>query len=643
MSYNSNKKVIEINYSYQHVPTIWKFANDNSRHRLIMGPVGCVDGDTEFLTPKGWKKISDYEEGDLVAQVIIKESHLELEYVKPNAYIRAYLPTGFYHFKTPYVDNMLSPDHTMYVLRDFYGFPQFGNVSAAEAVYLSSIEDIGLMHIHDFTEDKIKIMPKDIVPYKVSHEDITFIQSPEKEPFIQYCFTLPTKKFLARRNENVFITGNSGKSSGCVWEIIRRGLSQRPSPIDGKRRTRWAVIRNTYRQLNDTTMKTFFDWFPPSQFGEWRVAEHVYKLTAFDKTEIEILFRALDSPESVSNLLSLDLTGAWINEAKEISKEVFDMLDTRINRYPPKKHGGPSWTGIIMDTNPPDEDSWLYRLFEVEKPKTCAIFKQPSGLSPDAENLPNLPSMDYYHNLMVGKSPDFIKVFVHGQYGVVKSGRAVYSGYNDELHVSKYELKPLIKEPIILGLDFGLNVSAVICQVTPRGRFFVLDELYSDLGARSFIENKLVPLINMKYRGFTIVGFGDPAGVQRSQTDERTCYDELRMAGFKLTPASTNALAARIGAVEALLNRLVDGEPCFQLNPHCTILRRGFNGGYKFRELQGFSGRYSDLPEKNKYSHLHDALQYAALYVEERIRPQQTRPLLIIPKHKPVTITRAGY
>ncbi len=65
----------------------------------------------------------------------------------------------------------------------------------------------------------------------------------------------------------------SGKSSGCVIEILRRAQAQVPGP-DGMRRSRWAVVRNSYGQLKDTTIKTFHDWFPPKIFGLWRVTAH---------------------------------------------------------------------------------------------------------------------------------------------------------------------------------------------------------------------------------------------------------------------------------------------------------------------------------------------------------------------------------
>ena len=92
-------------------------------------------------------------------------------------------------------------------------------------------------------------------------------------------------------------------------------------------------------------------------------------ITAFPGVQIEVLFRALDRPDQVSNLLSLELTGAWFNEAREIPKAIIEAMDGRIDRYPAVKDGGCTWTGIIMDTNPPDDDSYLYKMFEVVRPE----------------------------------------------------------------------------------------------------------------------------------------------------------------------------------------------------------------------------------------------------------------------------------
>jgi hypothetical protein len=69
--------------------------------------------------------------------------------------------------------------------------------------------------------------------------------------------------------------------------------------------------------------------------------------------------------------------------------------------------------------------------------------------------------------------------------------------------------------------------------------------------------------------------------------------------------------------VEQLLTRLTPGgKPALLIdNKHCRRLIKGFISGYSFRRKVGYNDLYKDVPEKNKYSHVHDALQYGALEV----------------------------
>ena len=79
------------------------------RVTALAGLQGCVDFETEFLTPHGWKPISEYDEGDLVAQ-FDKDSR-SMSFVEPEEYIK--IPCDeFYHIKSKYgVDQMLTPEH----------------------------------------------------------------------------------------------------------------------------------------------------------------------------------------------------------------------------------------------------------------------------------------------------------------------------------------------------------------------------------------------------------------------------------------------------------------------------------------------------------------------------------------------------
>lgn len=413
----------------------------------------------------------------------------------------------------------------------------------------------------------------------------------------------------------------SGKSSGCVMEIVRRAHEQKPS-ADGIRRSRWVVVRNSYRQLLDTTIKTFHDWFPPRIFGEWRVTDHSYFMTKFPGVQLEILFRALDRPDQVSNLLSLEVTGAWFNEVREIPKTIIEAMDARIGRYPSQRDGGPSWFGIIMDTNPPDEDSYLYKMFERVRPDSWQIFKQPSGLSVHAENTKHLVK-NYYKNLAKGKDEMYIRIYIHGQYGYLVSGKPVFLSFRDNVHVSPNVLEPIKGIDIIVGIDFGLSPAITIGQISPLGQVRILDELISDgMGIRQFCENQFLPLLRQKYFGMNVCGFGDPSGIARAPTDETTCFEILHSPEIGLNniaPAPTNAIVPRVGAVEKYLNKMTVGEPGFILSPNCHFLRKAMNGAYHYdKDPKGSGDEFKPMPVKNFASHVADSLEYFCMFIDEK-------------------------
>lgn len=426
--------------------------------------------------------------------------------------------------------------------------------------------------------------------------------------------SIPTVKAFSQSDK--FIRGlmgpfGSAKSSGCVMEVIKRGAAQKPGP-DGIRRSRFAVIRNTYPQLRDTTIKTFHNWLPPAWFGDWRTSDHDYIINKLaPDLHIEVMFRALDRPEQVSNLLSLELTGAWVNEAREVPYAVIKAIQGRVGRYPAINMGGPTWWGVFMDTNPPDDDSWWYELFENKKPDNAQIFKQPSGTSPEAENLPNLVP-NYYKNLLTSLDEEEAKVYVHGQYGYIKDGKPVYPEYNDNMHCSD-KAEYVRGLPIYRGWDFGLTPACVFSQMHTSGRWVTFDELTADsLGIDRF-SDAVLEHSGQNYEGATFYDVADPAGSSKAQTDERTCFEIMRGKGINVEPGDQTP-TIRIESVKKPLRTLIDGKPQMMLHPRCKVLRRGYQGRYQYRRVKiaGAQERYHDVPDKNEYSHPHDANQYTA-------------------------------
>ena len=154
-----------------------------------------------------------------------------------------------------------------------------------------------------------------------------------------------------------------------------------------------------------------------------------------------------------------------------------------------------------------------------------------------------------------------------------------------------------------------MTPAAVIGQQDPRGRVLVLDEAVSfDMGIQRFVRTILKPMILERFSGSPVVIITDPAGVQRAQTDERSAVDIIKAEGFRVLPAKTNNVSARLSAVDDFLMRQVDGDAAFLLDPKCMQLKAAMMGGYRFHHKNGSI-------DKNKHSHVAEALQYLMLHI----------------------------
>jgi hypothetical protein len=445
----------------------------------------------------------------------------------------------------------------------------------------------------------------------------------------------------------------SGKSTGAVIKIMLVAQRQERAR-DGIRRTRIVVVRNTYRELMDTAKKTIEGWIP-ANVRTWVESTATFWIK-FNDVECELMLRALDSAEDVKKLLSLDLTAAWVNEVRQIPRAVVEGLTGRVGRFPNSEAEGKcTWSGIFMDTNPPDSDHWIYKLFEehenieVEDRDQYVVFHQPSGLSPEAENIEHLlegrRKADgrplYYARMMVGKTKSWIDAFVRGQYSFVTDGRPVVPEFNDEIHTAAADLE--WKGGLLhLGMDFGLTPALVVGERTPGiMQWRILDEITSDhMGAHRFAVHAL-QYLKSTYPNARFRGWGDPAGSAEAQTDETTPFEVVQAAGLPIEPAPTNDPIRRREAVVGPLTTLgMTGHPSLIISPKCKMLRRGMMGGYAYARVQ-VSGddRFRDVPIKNKYSHVCEALQYllvgegmdhAALndkvtQDEEEVRPRKVK------------------
>jgi len=425
----------------------------------------------------------------------------------------------------------------------------------------------------------------------------------------------------------------SGKTTACCVELLIRAMAQGPDH-KGNRLTRFLVVRNTHKQLEDTTVDTWKRWIPAALC---RVTDTIprngyleFPLEDGTTVKSRILFRAMDKVKDVRQLLSMDLSGAFLNEARELRRQFFFNLGGRVDRYPNKDTEGirVTFPFVISDTNPPDTEHWCYRLAEEEKPEGWRFFKQPGALqkiqihsktryipNPAAENVSHHNAgYRYWLDQIPGATEDHIRVHMLGQYGFTFDGRPVYDGlWNRGVHVAREPLPIYRGLPLWLGWDFGLTPACVMGQLLPTGRLHVLRESCLDYGGiKQLVEQKVRALLANQFNGMALHSWADPAGIQRSQVNVETGpIIELNRLGIPTRPAPTNDFQVRREAVAAFLTRMIDGGPGILVDPSCERLIAGFDGGFHFSRVQVVgSDQLRDKPDKTIQSHPHDGLQY---------------------------------
>ena len=449
-------------------------------------------------------------------------------------------------------------------------------------------------------------------------------------------------KFLSSRKFIKGICGpvGGGKSTVALVDLLMRAIGQ--APYKNVRRTKFGILRNTSSQLRATVKPLLDAWFGAmmdGHMGQWTQTQGMlafeakFKLPDGTIVQSDFLLLAADTPDDVRRLLSLELSAAWVEESREVDSEVFSGLQGRVNRFPSRAMGGVTYPGVTFSTNPPPLGSFWHEMLTKEAANK-AVFMQPpalledGSLNPDAENLENL-APDYYDNLIEGKTEEWINVYLRNQFGQGNAGRPVFrASFKPSFHVSKEPLKavPQSINPLVVGMDNGLQAAATMFQQDMRGRVNVLSECFvpedTTMGVESFLDRMLIPHLRAKYPQFrneSVLFVVDPACAQRSQINEQTIAMAIQERGYRVILAPTNDPERRVQAVEGLLARQIDGGPGLLIDPSCVYLAEAMAWGYRYKNTS--SGALSF--EKNHPSHIAESAQYGCLHFNAPPQPQR--------------------
>jgi hypothetical protein len=407
-------------------------------------------------------------------------------------------------------------------------------------------------------------------------------------------------------------------------ELFRRAVEQTPN-ADGVRPTRFGVIRNTSASIKQTTLPDILAYLGP--LAVHRVSDGMvrFDFPMADGTRVQSdwLLIPLEEPKDVRRLLSLQLTGVFLEELRVLDMKIIADALGRCGRYPSLAAGGvePSWSGGIAVTNPWPNGGAHYQEIEVERPDGWEMFRQPSGLSEEAENV-QYQVAGYYERLMSGATDEWIRVNIMGENGQDLSGQAVFASFAWGMHVASKGIRMLPGRQVLIGLDTDRHAAAIIGQVDPTGTLLVLDEAWADgIGLELFWSQTLRPLLLSRYGGCSVVAIVDPSAARRSSITEESQLNALHRFGLSAVLAPTNAIDPRLRAVDELFTRQVGGRGAVMIDgERCPMLVRALASEYKY--VRSSKGVLAPLPDKTNrpFADLADGFQYLALGVGGLVR-----------------------
>ena len=448
----------------------------------------------------------------------------------------------------------------------------------------------------------------------------------------------------------------SGKTTTLLRSRFRRAVQMPRSVIDGTRRYRLLVVRETYRQLWSTTIPSYLEVFPKIPGSSWSggrgdpVRHLIHFEDAHGPVQFEALFMAFgDNP--IESLRGMQMTDLWLNEADTCPEEILGVGIGRIGRFPGAAHlagYGPehaSYSQIVCDFNAPDEENWTYKVFHDEAARTSLaaelsrslpegapplkieFFNQPGFGEPGLENAGKL-EVGYYQRQIVANRlqgrGDLIERLVYNKVTHLRAGEPVFKReFNRRIHVAEGTLAPEPGVGLRIGLDQGFKGAAVIAQFLTPFHWRILAELHfptERLMAREFGQ-RLADLMDRRFRGWRIEGaWADMAGEHGASqgADENATWNKLvgQAGGFRVRPQKigTNRIQPRLEAVRAPLEFVHGGQPGLLIDPSCKFLIRGFEARYVWTDEIDASGDKRKVPDKRlTEANVMDALQYLLL------------------------------
>jgi hypothetical protein len=304
----------------------------------------------------------------------------------------------------------------------------------------------------------------------------------------------------------------------------------------------------------------------------------------------EIICIGIDDPEKIKSISSP--TGAWIEEATELSREDFNQLDTRI------RGTLPNYKQIMLTFNPTNVNSWVKGFFfDGEWPKVFGntvinrtivetTFKDNAWLTD--EDIAAL-------QLKAELDPNFYRVYFLGEWGIPSVENPFMFNWDESLIDDTIEFKP--NQPLYVSFDFNVDPMTASVHQFGHDYYYTLDEFRI---SNSNTE-ELCDLIQAKYGHMQIIATGDASGNARRSGSRLTDWQIIKnkLNPVIRVPRKNPSLEDSRGVSNVLLKHY----PNRKIHPRCEYLIEDCR-------LVSMKDGKIDKTGDSRLTHLLDTLRY---------------------------------
>lgn len=418
------------------------------------------------------------------------------------------------------------------------------------------------------------------------------------------------KEFISAEQQNAAYVGGVG--SGKSVALMTSAILNAAADANGFS----LVGRLNMPALESSTMKTFLE-LVPEEYGSWAPTKKTFTF----HNGHEVIFKHLDitDPKLVGHIKSMNLSAVYVDEATEISEEIYFLLISRTRRKTAPRHI------IRLASNPAGHD-WVWRHFF--DPERKAKWKETNlGVTASTMDNPFLPA-EYVENLQNTYPPDWADRFIYGHFSDFSD--LVYKEFGEDTHVwdarKTYTCfagreNPPESWPVIVGIDIGSDIdpwAIALISVAPNGFLYQYEEVYGS----SLLIAEIASELKMKLGERVIEGIAydyanRQAALELGEHDiaGTPAIKEVRPGLFKC--AQYFHIDPRL---EHPFNPKIQGSPRFFISSACMNARREVSG-YKWGKDR--SGIPTGDPS-HENSHSPDSIRYALHTfrpLPERLKP----------------------